>query len=142
MRLFEWLGEWHKPGPVGRIRFRRNQNEDGAPPRLWIILATIVGQGLFWMLTYLIFQQSSWQIIIGVLLGLFIYIILSFFIEPAPRYDNLGWFGGLVNHPFRVSDNINRFLLIFDVILTPGKLISYSFIIIYQLLWYKIFQKK
>jgi hypothetical protein len=29
--------------------------------------------------------------------------------------------GGLVNHPFRYSDNINRFLLLLRVALAPGR---------------------
>ena len=40
--------------------------------------------------------------------------------------DNIGWLGGLMDHPFRYSDDINRGLLGLKLILMPGRLIAES----------------
>ena len=38
--------------------------------------------------------------------------------------DDLGWFGGLLNDPFRYRDNINRQLLFLQIVLLPGRLLA------------------
>jgi hypothetical protein len=51
-----------------------------------------------------------------------IYLALSYYIYPDPDLSDLGWFGGLMNNPFRYSDNINRQLLFLYVVLLPGRI--------------------
>ena len=65
---------------------------------------------LGWLLTVLIFEVP--------------YLLLAYFVKPLPDRSNLGWFGGWVNNPFRVSDNLNRFLLVLLLVLFPGRLLS------------------
>jgi hypothetical protein len=48
----------------------------------------------------------------------------------------VGWLGGLLNHPFRISDDVNRWLVIFFILLLPGKLVMFAFQTLYRLLRY------
>lgn len=57
---------------------------------------------------------------------LFFYI--SYYIVPKPDYSNVGWFGGLVDNPFRYSDDLNRILILFMVILYPGRFLAQTMI--------------
>ncbi len=46
----------------------------------------------------------------------------------------LGWLGGLMDHPFRYSDDINRFPIFLMIRLWPGRLIAESMIDTFLLL--------
>ena len=48
------------------------------------------------------------------------YCLLGFFLRPEPDTSNMGWLGGLIDNPFRYSDDINRFLLFLKIFLVPG----------------------
>lgn len=61
-------------------------------------------------------------------LGLGIYCVLAYFLRPRPNHDNLGIAGGLVDHPFRYSDNINRQLVSLVVVLWPGRYLAESLV--------------
>lgn len=45
-------------------------------------------------------------------------------LSAKPDYSNIGWFGGLIDNPFKISDDVNRMIVLFMVILIPGRLIS------------------
>src|SRR5262245_30819608 len=51
------------------------------------------------------------------------YLLLAWLIRPAPDTSNLGWFGGLVDDPFRVTDDWNRLLLWLGLLLLPGRVV-------------------
>lgn len=53
-----------------------------------------------------------------------IYVALGYYVRPEPDMTDLGWFGGLLNDPFRYRDNINRQLLFFQIVLLPGRLLA------------------
>jgi hypothetical protein len=59
-----------------------------------------------------------------VLGGLAAYLLVAWLIRPQPDTSNLGWLGGLVNNPFRVSDDWNRFLLFVAIVLGPGRVVT------------------
>ena len=40
--------------------------------------------------------------------------------------NNLGWAGGLFNKPFRISEDVNRFLLFLKIVLLPGRFVAES----------------
>lgn len=63
---------------------------------------------------------------LGIGLGEVIYLVLGFFIQPQPNIDNMGWFGGLINNPFRITDNFNRFIFFLKLLLLPGRFMSQS----------------
>ena len=60
--------------------------------------------------------------------GLFLYVGLAWFVRPAPNMDNLGWFGGMYNDLGSYSDDENRRLLGFQLVLLPGLIVAGSFV--------------
>lgn len=122
MSLFEWIGERFNPGPVGTVK---PENNNAWQPKnkavTWIL--TLLGLGLFGFFVWAILQwDRRW---LGFLL-LPVYLLLARLLSPKPDYRNMGWFGGLVDHPFRFSDDLNRWLLFFALLLLPGKLILFA----------------
>ena len=63
---------------------------------------------------------------VGGFVGLTIYLGLGYMFRPKPDFENLGWFGGLMDNPFRFSDGLNRFLLSLLVLLLPARFVSTS----------------
>jgi hypothetical protein len=58
------------------------------------------------------------------IVGCVLYIIVGTLVQPKPDLDNLGLLGGLIDHPLRLRDNLNRFLLFLLIILMPGRFIG------------------
>jgi hypothetical protein len=118
MGIFELIGEKHDPAPFGRL----DVGPPGRPPdgpralRAVVALAALGG----WVAFLVLSSGSTRGLILGGVLTA-LYLVASAFLRPAPDYSNLGFMGGLVNHPFRYSDNINRFLLLLRVALAPGR---------------------
>lgn len=84
----------------------------------------MMGGFAYWMFTWSFLPQHvlpRLAVIVGVEM---IYVALSFFIVPRPNYDDMGYFGGLINNPWRYSDNYNRSLRDWNVLLGPGRFIS------------------
>lgn len=122
--LFEIIGEMVDPGSVGVI-------EASAPEvkrrPSWLVafhfafsvallLAVLAG------IVYLSWNHWGWM---ALWLGIFcIYLLAAFYLQPTPDYDNLGWFGGIFNNPFRYSDDLNWFLFFFKILLLPGYMIT------------------
>lgn len=73
-------------------------------------------------------QSDFW--IFNVLLS--IYLICGYYINITPDTSNLGWVPFIIDHPFRFSDDINRFSMLIMVILFPGKYILGSLIRYYR----------
>ena len=123
MSLFEFFGEHNNPGNIGRIENNIGSQKETSFGML--ISKTIISVGIIVGLYILIFgfafQFKGIMIYLGVML---IYCLISYFVIPKPDYSNIGLLGGLVDHPFRFSDDINRSLIFFMIILYPGRLIS------------------
>ena len=122
MSLFEWFGEKFNPGPVGTVA---HDEEDTWQPksRFLIWLLTLLGVAILGLLIWGIFQlENKWQ---GFLL-LLVYLLLSWWLSPQPDRSNMGWAGGIIDHPFRITDDFNRWLFFFALFLVPGKLILYA----------------
>lgn len=137
MSLFEWFFESYNPGPTGRIRTAFDKRRGKPLKRIWVILIILGGQALFWGAIYAYLQQNGWNNFLYFLIGVFIYLILAFWLEPEPDNRNVGWLGGLMDNPFRISDDFNRFLYFLIVLLLPGKLVSHSFLYLYQIVRYE-----
>ena len=122
MGLFEWIGESFNPGPVGTVE--RDVENDWQPRNKFIIwLLTVLGIGMFSFFLWGVLQwNNKWE---GVLL-LTLYLFLSWFLTPKPDHRNMGWFGGTIDNPFRISDDFNRAQLFFAAFLIPGKIILHS----------------
>jgi hypothetical protein len=100
--LFELIGESLDPGDVGGI-------ECGAP-EVQRRSSTVV-------LLHFIFA-AFWLVFLAV------YLIAAHYLSPLPDYDNLGWFGGIIDNPFRYSDDLNWMLITLKVILWPGNIVT------------------
>jgi aminoglycoside phosphotransferase (APT) family kinase protein len=90
------------------------------------MLAAAVLGGWFYLLWRLC--GGRFEEMLPWMLGTPVYLAAGYFIHPAPDPDNLGWFGGLVNDPFQLGDNVNRFLVVVALILWPGRLVAESLV--------------
>ncbi len=126
MGIFEFIGESYNPGEIGTVdRVEINRND----MNLKVMIAkSIIAVGLL-ALAYVFFSGPNTTTFNYVMfsIGIVIYCTIAFFVVPHPDYDNIGWLGGLIDHPFRYSDDINRFLIFLAVILYPGRFISRTF---------------
>jgi hypothetical protein len=66
--------------------------------------------------------------------GTLIYAAVGYLVRPEPNFDNTGIAGGLIDHPGRYSDDINRELIGANVLLGPGRFIAES-LVDFVLLW-------
>lgn len=131
MSLFEWLGEMFNPGPVGDVDAGGEPLFEKPLRRGWAILFMLIGFGIFGLFLWLIFKSNS---IYPSILFFILYLLLAYFITPHPDTSNVGWAGGLINDPFRISDDANRLAVFFYLFLLPGKLIVFALQTAYRLL--------
>lgn len=125
MSLFEWLGESFNPGNIGTLKNEKPKLIK--IPRYQVIFKFSVS---FIIIIYILFSSinnsQNFLDFAYTLLILLIYLLLGFFIAPKPDYNNIGFLGGLIDHPFRFSDDINRFLFFVKLILLPARFASVS----------------
>ncbi len=121
MSLFEWFGESMNPGPIGGVdvggRDRAERSRGGAIA-CFVIAGALLG---FWL-------SVVWSAGPVAILGTAIYLVLAYFVHPSPDLSNIGWAGGLFDHPFRYSDDVNRFLVFLVVVLWPGRFVAESLV--------------
>lgn len=67
------------------------------------------------------------------------YVLVAGLVNTKPDYNNLGWVPFLVDNPFRISDNGNRFLVLVNVFLLPGKYLSKSIVDFCRFMRHKLF---
>ncbi|QMW01140.1 hypothetical protein [Spirosoma foliorum] len=132
MSFLEWFLEPTNPGPVGKIEVNAPEPDDDEPPKKWWVWLTIaiglilVGISLYWVFYNLLYAGAKPVLI--KLCCLALYVLISQSLTVTPDYSNIGWLGGLVDNPFRISDDYNRWLIYIQAILVPGKLIAYSLV--------------
>jgi hypothetical protein len=131
MSLIEWLFESANPGPVGKLEVNQEDPDDrGKRPKKWLIYsATLIGLLLAGIGFYWVFHNRSHDGAGPVIVRLCCfaaYVVTSHFFNSTPESTNMGWAGGLIDNPFRISDDFNRLLLLLQVLLLPGKLIAFS----------------
>ncbi|MCB9081950.1 MAG: hypothetical protein H6555_09595 [Lewinellaceae bacterium] len=133
MGLFEWIGEHYNPGPTGSIDFNGNKQPQGPPPH--INLRFLVAAGLFSAVQYGFAKAGYLADFSQLFLAegcLAAYLLMAYFIRVRPNFDNTGWVPFLINHPFRISDNLNRLLVFLWVIFAPGKFVAQAIVHFYQ----------
>lgn len=127
MGILEIIGELIYPGPIGGIDFKDKKSEAQQKfiPIRFVISLTIIG-----IVEYLFLYQNDFyddfSHVLTVNIVLVVYLMIASVIRIKQDHDNLGWMPFLVNNPFRFSDNINRFLLILNLLFLPGKYILRS----------------
>lgn len=121
MSLLEWLGESRNPGPVGDV-------ESGAPlptpGSARVLYARAIIGGII-LVGGLYLATRSENRIVGFML-LAVYLVLAYFVNVQPDYSNVGWLGGIIDHPFRWSDDMNRGLVFVKIALFPGRFAAMS----------------
>jgi len=135
MSLFEWFCERQNLGAIGRLELVRRgfpSRSNGMITLRFVISFTCIVYVYFSLFTS-VSSITLENFIIPSILLLF-YCLLGFFIRPKPDTSNMGWAGGLINNPFRITDNWNRKLMFFKIVLMPGAFIVESFIQFIQLL--------
>jgi hypothetical protein len=130
MSLLEWLGESYTPGPIGDVEIggRRRARQRA---RWGVVACFVVAAALLTAWAYVVlyvWQVRSWEwlaVNAGVTLA---YLLLGYWVHPAPDMENLGLLGGAFDHPFRYSDDLNRQLLFLLMVLWPGRFIAESIV--------------
>ena len=119
--MLEWFGERFNPGDVGEVTFGGGEisKREKAVVVIRLIVALTMLGGWFWLLANPFGVESlKWWAISGALT--IMYLVIAWHVRPEPDMDNLGWGGGLFDHPFRWSDDFNRTLLWLRILLWPG----------------------
>lgn len=133
MGIFEIIGELISPGPIGKMDFRDKDFEvrQKLIPIRFFISLIIIGA-----IEYLLIFRTSYfndlSSVLKVNALLLIYLLIASTLRIKPDYDNLGWVPFLINNPFRISDNYNRFLVFLNILFMPGKYISKSVVAFYR----------
>ena len=122
MGLLELFGD-NNSEDVGTIEKTEHTKKIGLVPA--VIIKGIIGIGLLTLSEWGI-VVSGYPILLNILL--LIYLVIAYNVDPKPRMDKLGLLGGLIDHPFKYTDDINRSMLFFKIILFPGKVIGTSIV--------------
>lgn len=134
MGLIEVIGELINPGKIGTVDITKRKKDK----RIGIvIIKTILSIAFVTILYYMIFGKSIHinELLIYLVI-MAVYSIVGYFIMPKPDYSNVGWFGGVFDNPFKISDDVNRMLVFIMIMLMPGRLISTTVIS-----WINLFKK-
>jgi hypothetical protein len=123
MGLFEILFERRNPGNIGNFQKNNKPIRHVSIPIL--ILKLIVSMSVVYELFYMTVLHS-FNLINSIVFTLFllIYCLISYKVIPQPDTSNVGLLGGLIDHPFRYSDDLNRLLILCSILLYPGRFIA------------------
>jgi hypothetical protein len=122
MGLFELIGEWISPGPTGSVSAGLAKSHQ-RPAWMIVAHAVIAAIALGVLLVFIGIPRGF-----GGVVSCLAYVLAGTVLRPRPDIANLGWFGGLIDNPFRMSDDINRFLAVLLILLWPGGLIGTGFL--------------
>lgn len=125
MSILELIGEVARPGRTGSIEVGTPAPGDWHPRRILaraVVAATLLVAAIVALTRY---AASVGDFLIGAGL-LAAYLAIAHWCEPRPARDNVGFLGGLVDHPFRLSDDANRLLGMLQGILWPGRFVTVS----------------
>ncbi len=146
MSLLEWSLEPANRGPIGKVEINPPEPNDGEPPRKWLVwVAVVIGLLCLGIGLYGVFYDlpaEGAKLVLFKLGSLALYVVISHFVTVTPNYTNVGWVRGLLDNPFRISDDYNRRLIVMQAILLPGKLIAYSLLMSWLLGQYLFKRRK
>jgi len=129
MSLFEWFCERKKLGPMGTVGLgskKLAQRSNGLILLRFIIAISLIGY--FYYIIASSFLGGTLSVYVMITVFLTFYCIVAYFIRPEPDLSNMGWAGGLINNPFKITDNWNRKLMLFKILLMPGVFITGSIV--------------
>lgn len=125
MSLFEWWMERGKEAPDGELRVGSPERE-GRSPEAIALRGAIAVVVLAALLSYVVTNVEDRRDLLFYLGLLAFYLGAAFWLSPEPDADNMGMAGGIIDHPFRYSDDVNRRLLLLRVLLAPGRFVTVS----------------
>ncbi len=120
MSLFEWVGDLLRPKRTGRVEIGESKST-GSP--LVVSLCFLVSLAILGAI--FVYLPFDGLLLFGITMA---YLLIAYFVLPEPDYGNMGWFGGLMDNPFRISDDLNRFLFFLRVLLIPGRFMARSIV--------------
>lgn len=127
MGIFEYLFERKNPGNVGDIK--RNKPPMEQVGIVWIIIKLIISiiliYGAFHIIVLQNFSLARTLVFILIFIG---YCLISYNFVPRPDTSNMGLLGGLIDHPFKFTDDFNRSLLALFIVMYPGRFIATSIV--------------
>jgi hypothetical protein len=133
MGLFEYLFERKNPGKVGSIH-RNDQPVNHISVPL-LILKLLISAFMIYSLFYLtVLHNFDLNTLMTFIIVLFIYCFISYVFIPKPDTSNVGLLGGLIDNPFRYTDDLNRTLILFMILMYPGRFIAITIIQTFKLI--------
>lgn len=127
MGLLEILFEKTNPGPIGELNTNRKKPKK---PKIGVLIIKLIISIVMiaFVFNITVLPRLSIESAISFIIVLTIYCLLGYFIMPKPDYSNMGWAGGLIDNPFRFSDDLNRSLMGLQIVLYPGRFIAVTFV--------------
>ncbi len=139
MSIFEWMGESVNPGSWGSMESHDGREEARRQrTRGSVLVGGLVSLALLLAPIGFVFANGGTDTVkfAGMVAGgELLYLCVGYLLRPAPDTSNLGWFGGLMDDPFRASDDWNRFLLYLKILLLPGRLLAVGVMDMATMLW-------
>lgn len=122
--LFEMIGEALDPGDQGSLAV--TSPELRWRPGVWVVLHTAVALMVLGTFGFflVVWTWPAWGWTVGWSIGLVLYLLMAHYFVPTPDMGNLGWFGGILDNPFRWSDDWNRLLIFLWIVLIPGRFVT------------------
>ena len=68
-------------------------------------------------------ERGDWALVGAITVG---YLLVASAVTIKPDMSNLGLFGGVMDNPLTISDDVNRFMLTVQMLLMPGRLAVWS----------------
>ena len=125
MGFYEYWGEEVDPGKVGKVELGTEHEACRCKPLVIArFLAVVIALPAIWTITIPLIPLPTWQAAAAVIGGTLIYVAVSYLVDPQPEMDNLGPAGGMIDHPWRYSDDVNRTIAGLAMILGPGRFIA------------------
>jgi len=135
MSLLEWFGESIDPGGTGVIEF--GPRDRGKRPRIGVIICFAVACVMLGGWAYALWFWTEVRTPLAITVataGTVAYLIVAYFVHPYADMDNIGMLGGLLDHPLRYSDDMNRLFGVIFLLLWPGRFVSESIVDMIRLL--------
>ena len=123
--LLELLAERRNRHPLGTIDTSPATSKQGS--KAFVLFRGLLAISLLVLaFTIILLSDSSAGEMVVWLLLLALYLAIGFSLHPKPEYRNVGLLGGLLDHPFRFTDDLNRFLVFLMVFLWPARFVTQS----------------
>jgi hypothetical protein len=112
------------------VDFGGRDRRQGSPAA--VLASLVLAAGLLGLWLYVLFAVMHAGLL--ALVGTAVYLLVAYVVHPHPELANVGWLGGLFDHPFRYSDDVNRLLVFLVVVLWPGRFVAESLVATARLL--------